>query len=60
MSWRGQGSILLMLVLHALSMQFHDLCMSLAQLVKGVVQHSVVHGDQVDSAAQPRITLTNR
>jgi hypothetical protein len=33
---------------------------NLAQLIKGVVQLFVEHGDQVDHAAQPRIALTNR
>jgi hypothetical protein len=35
---RGRGTILLMAALRVLSTQFRDLCMSLAQLVKGMVQ----------------------
>jgi hypothetical protein len=57
---RGRGTIVLMAALRALSTQFHDLCMSLAQLVKGVVQLSNEHVDQVDHTAQSRIALTNR
>jgi hypothetical protein len=41
-------------------MQFHNLCPNIAQLVKGVVQLGVEHGDQVDHAVQPGIALTNR
>jgi hypothetical protein len=33
--------------------------MNLAQLIKGVVQLCVEHGNQVDHAAQPGIALTN-
>jgi hypothetical protein len=56
---RGRGTILQMTMLHALSVQFHDLHTSLAQLVKGVVQLRVEHDDQVDHAAQFGIALTN-
>jgi hypothetical protein len=56
---RGKGTILLMAALHALSTQFCNLYMSLAQLVKGVVQLGVEHDDQVDHAAQSRTVLTN-
>jgi hypothetical protein len=56
---RSEGTILLMTALHVLSMPFNNLCPSLAQLVKGVVQLSVEHGDQVDHAAQSGIALTN-
>jgi hypothetical protein len=55
---RGGGTILLMAALCALSSQFRDLRMSLSQLIKGVVQLSVEHDDQVD--CEPRIALTNR
>jgi hypothetical protein len=48
---RGGGTILLMMALHALSTQFRNLRPSLAQLIKGVVQLGVEHGDQVDHAA---------
>jgi hypothetical protein len=48
-----------MAALRTLSTQFHDLCTSLAQLVKGVVQLGVEHDDQVDHAAQSGIALTN-
>jgi hypothetical protein len=34
---RSEGTILLMAALHVLSTQFHNLCPSLAQLVKGMV-----------------------
>jgi hypothetical protein len=40
-----------MAALRVLSTQFLDLHMSLARLVKGVVQLGVEHGDQVDHAA---------
>jgi hypothetical protein len=56
---RSRGTILLMAALRALSTQFRNLCPSLAQLVKGVVQLGVEHGDKVDHAAQPGIALTN-
>jgi hypothetical protein len=56
---RGGGTILLMSALRALSMQFRDFCTSLVQLIKGLVQLSVEHGNQVDHAAQSRIALTN-
>jgi hypothetical protein len=56
---RGGGTILLMETHCALSKQFHNLRTSLAQLVKGVVQLDVEHGDQVDDAAQYGIALTN-
>jgi hypothetical protein len=48
-----------MAVLRALSTQFRNLRTSLAQLVKGVVQLSVEHDNQVDHTAQSRIALTN-
>jgi hypothetical protein len=48
-----------MAALRALSTQFCDLCTSLSQLIKGVVQLGIEHGDQVDHAAEPGITLTN-
>jgi hypothetical protein len=57
---RGRGTILLMAALHALSTQFRNLRPSLTQLVKGVVQLSVEHDDQVDRVAQSGIALTNR
>jgi hypothetical protein len=57
---RGRGTILLMEALRALSMQFRNLRPSLAQLVKGVVQLCVEHGDQVYYSAQSGIALTNR
>jgi len=56
---RGEGTILLMVALRVLSTQFRDLCMSLAQLIKGVVQLDIKHDDQVVHATQPRIALTN-
>jgi hypothetical protein len=56
---RSGGTILLMAALRVLSTQFHNLRSSLAQLVKGVVQLGVEHGDQVDHAAQSGIALTN-
>jgi hypothetical protein len=40
-------------------MQFHNLRLNLAQLVKGVVQLGVEHDDQVDCVVQPRIALIN-
>jgi hypothetical protein len=43
----------------ALSTQFRNLRPNLAHLVKGVVQLSVEHGDQVDHVVQPEIALTN-
>jgi hypothetical protein len=57
---RSGGTTLLMVTRCALSMQFCNLRLSLAQLVKGVVQLGVEHDDQVDHAAQPGIALTNR
>ena len=56
---RSGGTILLMAALCALSTQFRNLCLSLAQLIKGVVQLGVEHNDQVDHAAQSGIALTN-
>jgi hypothetical protein len=55
-SW---GTILLMAALYALSTQSRNLRPSLAQLVKGVVQLGVEHGDQVDHAAQSGIALAD-
>jgi hypothetical protein len=46
-------------VCRAFSTQFRNLCPNLAQLIKGVVQLCVEHGDQIDHAAQPGIALTN-
>jgi hypothetical protein len=40
-------------------MQFCNLHLNLAQLVKGVVQLCVEHGGQVYLAVQPGIALTN-
>jgi hypothetical protein len=40
-------------------MQFRNLLPNLAQLIKGVVQLGVEHGDQVDHVVQPGIALTN-
>jgi hypothetical protein len=40
-------------------MQFRNLRLNLAQLVKGVVQLCVEDDDHVDHAAQPGIALTN-
>jgi hypothetical protein len=48
---RSEGTTILIVVHHALSMQFHNLSPSLAQLVKGVVQLDVEHGDQVVKVA---------
>jgi hypothetical protein len=48
-----------MVALRALCTQFCDLRPSLAQLVKGVDQLGVEHGDQIDHAAQSGIALTN-
>jgi hypothetical protein len=42
---RGRGTILLMAALRTLSPLFHNLRTSLAQLVKGVVQLGIEHGD---------------
>jgi hypothetical protein len=53
------GTILLMAALRTFSTQFRNIRLSLAQLIKGVVQLGVEHGDQVDHAAQPGIALTN-
>jgi hypothetical protein len=54
------GRTTILIVVHcALSMQFRNLRPNLVQLVKGVVQLGVEHGDQVDHAVQPRIALTN-
>jgi hypothetical protein len=55
---RSGGTILLMAALRALSTKFCNLHPSLAQLVKGMVQLGVEHGDQVDHVAQSRIALT--
>jgi hypothetical protein len=57
---RSGGTTLLMAAHYALSTQFRNLRLSLAQLVKGVVQLGVEHDDQVDHAAQPGIALSNR
>jgi hypothetical protein len=48
-----------MAALCALSTQFCNLRPILPQLVKGVVQLGVEHGDQVNHAAQSGIALTN-
>jgi uncharacterized membrane protein len=56
---RGGGTILLMAVLCALIMQSRSIRTSLAQLVKGMVQLGVEHGDQIDHATQSRNALTN-
>jgi hypothetical protein len=56
---KSGGTILLMAPFRSLSTQFHNLCLSLAQLVKGMVQLGVEHDDQVNHATQSRIALTN-
>jgi hypothetical protein len=56
---RSGVTILLMAALRTLSMQFRNIFPSLAQLIKGVVQLSVEHDDQVEHATQSRIALTN-
>ena len=56
---RSGGTTILLVARCALSTQFHNLHLSLAQLVKGVVQLGVEHGDQVDHVVQPGIALTN-
>jgi hypothetical protein len=56
---RGGGTTIQIVACCALSTQFRNLRPNLAQLVKGVVQLCVEHGDQVDHVVQPRIALTN-
>jgi hypothetical protein len=56
---RGERTTIQIMVLCAHNTQFRNLRPNLAQLVKGVVQLGVEHGDQVDHAVQPRIALTN-
>jgi hypothetical protein len=48
-----------MAALRTLNTQFRDHSTSLAQLVNGVVQLGIEHGDKVDDAAQFEIALTN-
>jgi hypothetical protein len=56
----GSGrSTILIVARCAFSTQFRNLHPNLAQLVKGVVQLGVEHGDQLNHAAQPGIALTN-
>jgi hypothetical protein len=56
---RSGGTTILIVARCALSTQFYNLRLNLAQLVKGMVQLSVEHGDQVDHVVQPRIAFTN-
>jgi hypothetical protein len=56
---RGGRTIIKIVACRAFSTQFRNLRPNLAQLVKGVVQLCVEHGDQVDHAAQPGIALTH-
>jgi hypothetical protein len=56
---RSEGTTILIVARCALSTQFCNLRPILAQLVKGVVQLGVEHGDQVDHVVQPGIALTN-
>jgi hypothetical protein len=61
-SWQSERfwhPVHVMAALDALSTQFRNLRSSLAQLVKGVVQLGVEHGDQVDHAAQSGIALAD-
>jgi hypothetical protein len=57
---RGGRTTIKIVACRAFSTQFRNLRPNLAQLVKGVVQLCVEHGDQIDHAAQPGIALTNR
>jgi hypothetical protein len=57
---RGGRTTIQIVACRAFSTQFRNLCPNLTQLVKGVVQLCVEHGDQVDHAVQPGIALTNR
>jgi hypothetical protein len=57
---RSGGTTILITARCALSTQLRNLRPNLAQLIKGMVQLGVEHGDQVDHAVQPRIALTNR
>jgi hypothetical protein len=57
--YRAGRTTIKIVACRAFSMQFHNLCPDLAQLVKGVVQLCVEYGGQVDHAAQPGIALTN-
>jgi hypothetical protein len=52
---RSGRTTILIVARCALGMQFQNLRPNLAQLVKGVVQLDVEHGDQVDHVVQPGI-----
>jgi hypothetical protein len=56
---RSGGTTILIVARCTLSTQFRNFRPNLAQLVKGVVQLDVEHGDQVDHVVQPRIVVTN-
>jgi hypothetical protein len=56
---RGGRTTIQIVACYALNTQFHNLRPNLAQLVKGVVQLGVEHGDQVDHVVLPGIALTN-
>jgi hypothetical protein len=56
---RSGRTTILIVARYALSTQFRKLRPNLAQLVKGMVQLGVEHGDQVDHVVQPGIALTN-
>jgi hypothetical protein len=56
---RGGRTTIQIVACCALSTQFHNLRPNLAQLIKGMVQLSVEHDDQVDHVVQPRIAFTN-
>jgi hypothetical protein len=59
-SQKGRRTTIKIVACRAFSTQFCNLRPNLAQLVKGVIQLCVEHGDQVDHAVQPGIALTNR
>jgi hypothetical protein len=56
---RGGRTTIQIVARCALTTQFRNLRPKLAQLVNGVVQLGVEHGDQVDHAVQPGIALIN-
>jgi hypothetical protein len=56
---RGERTTIQIVARCALSTQFYNFRPNLAQLVNGVVQIGVEHGNQVDRAVQPRIAPTN-
>jgi hypothetical protein len=56
---RGGRTTIQIVACCALSTQFRNLRLNLAQLVKGVVQLYVEHDGQVDHAVQSGIALTN-